>query len=156
MEIGKNMTANQRGVTYLWMLFLVFLLGLVLGRFVEIYSTETERQKEAELLLIGDQYREAIKQYYQSAPGYQKKYPEKLTDMLKDSRYLTTRRYLRQLYQDPVTNQPFTTIPAPDGGVMGVMSPSSKPPVKLAGFSKNDSFFTNAKRISDWQFLYIP
>lgn len=145
---------RQRGITYLWMLFLVFLLSLGLGKTLEIYSTMLKREKEAELIATGDQYRQAIKLYYLSSPGYVKKYPEKLGDLLKDPRHLTTRRYIRKLYDDPISGQPFTTITAPEGGIMGVASPSDALPIKQAGFSTVDEGFKGAMRYSAWQFVY--
>ncbi|WP_228200684.1 hypothetical protein [Acinetobacter sp. BIGb0102] len=56
----------QQGITYLWMLFFVFLLGLGLGKSLEIFSLMDQRQKEQELLYVGKIYREAIRQYYLS------------------------------------------------------------------------------------------
>lgn len=145
---------RQRGITYLWMLFLVFLLSLGLGKTLDVYSTMLKREKENQLLYVGDQYRQAIRLYYLSSPGYLKKYPEKLSDLLKDPRHLTVRRYIRQLYNDPVSGQPFTLINAPEGGIMGVASPSSALPVKQRGFPPQDDGFNGSGRYADWQFLY--
>jgi len=149
------MRARQGGVVYLWLLFLVFLLSLGIGQVLEIYSTQTQRDREAELLYVGDLYRQAIRNYYLSSPGRQKKYPIKLELLLRDPRYLTPRRYLRRLYPDPLTGQPFVIILAPAGGIMGVSSPSTKVPRKKAGFIFLDAGFAQASSYRDWQFIYL-
>lgn len=145
---------KQRGVTYLWMLFIVFLLGLGLGKALDVYSTSIQRQKEADLLYVGGLYREAIRQYYLSSPGSLKIYPASLNDLLKDPRSLATRRYLRQLYPDPVTGQPFTPLTAPQGGIWGVASSSGKKPLKEAGFDDVYFSFTRAESYQGWKFVY--
>lgn len=147
--------ARQGGVVYLWLLFLVFLLSLGVGQVLEIYSTQAQRDREAELLYVGDLYRQAIRNYYLSSPGRQKKYPPTLELLLRDPRYLTPRRYLRRLYADPLTGQQFMTIPAPEGGIMGVYSTSTKAPRKQAGFNFLDAGFAQAKSYRDWQFIYL-
>jgi len=152
MIVGKC-RQQQQGMVYLWALFLVFLLGLMLGKGLEVYSTLVKREKEADLLYIGNLYRQAIYSYYLSSPGYQKKFPEKLTDLLKDPRYLTNRRYLRQLYRDPMTQQAFTEVMSPEGGIMGVSSSSTKNPIKQGGFTTVNSGFGQAEHYSDWQFV---
>lgn len=149
---GSDMK-SQKGVAYLWMLFLVFLLGLGLGKTLEVYSTVVQRNKEAELLYVGRLYTEAIRQYYTSSPGSVKKYPEKLEDLLKDRRHLATRRYIRKLYDDPVTGAAFSPLFSPEGGIWGVASASSKRPLKRAGFSSPFETFAAAERYADWRFI---
>lgn len=114
------------------MLLAVFLLSLGLGKTLEIYSTSAQREKETDLVYIGRLYREAIKDYFLSAPGGQHKYPAHLEDLLKDSRHLVTRRYLRRLYLDPMTSQAFAPLIAPQGGIWGVASSSGQIPFKVA------------------------
>ncbi|MDI1300983.1 MAG: hypothetical protein PSX71_03670 [bacterium] len=145
---------QQRGVVYLWMLFLVFLLSLGLGKTLEVYSTSVQREKEAELLYVGTLYRNAIKQFYLSSPGSVKKYPASLSDLLKDPRSLTTRRYLRQLYPDPLTGTAFVEVMAPQGGIWGVRSTLDKKPLKEAGFDDIYFAFTHADSYQKWQFVY--
>lgn len=121
---------RQEGVAYLWMLFLVFLLGLGLGKELEVYSTLVQREREAELIHVGNQYRTAIRQYYLATPGALKRYPPDLASLLKDPRSPAPRRFLRRLYPDPVSGQPFVILRAPEGGIRGVASPSTQPPLR--------------------------
>ena len=146
---------KQQGMVYLWALFLVFLLSLGLGKSLEVYSTALQREKEQELLEIGRLYRQAIHAYYLSSPGYEKKFPTQLSDLLKDPRYLTTRRYLRKLYLDPMTQQAFEPIYAPQGGMMGVQSTSRKQPLKQKGFMLYEEHFNRTQQYKDWQFIVM-
>jgi hypothetical protein len=143
---------RQHGVTYLWMLFLVFLLGLGLGKSLEVYSTIVQREKEAELIHVGSLYREAIRQFYLSSPGSVKRYPASLDELLKDPRSLATRRYLRRLYPDPMTGQPFALVQAPEGGIWGVASTSSVRPLRTSPSSVASSAVALSYR--EWKFLY--
>lgn len=143
----------QQGITYLWMLFFVFLLGLGLGKSLEVFSLMDQRQKEQELLYVGKIYQEAIRQYYLS--GQEKnKYPAHLDDLLKDSRYIVTRRYIRKLYLDPLTNKDFLPVFSAEGGICGVKSTSQKKPIRT--FFKEDQLqqFNDAKSYQQWEFKY--
>src|SRR6266705_6102304 len=103
MSSGKAL--SQRGFTYLVAMFAVAIAGLLLAVTSEVWSQSRQREKEKELLYIGDQFREAIALYYQRTPGTVKRYPEKLEDLLEDKRYLSMQRYLRKIYADPVAGK---------------------------------------------------
>lgn len=119
MTPGKR----ERGFTYLVALFLVAASGLGLAVTAEAWSQKRQREKEAELVWVGNQFRQAIGFYYERSPGSVKRYPEKLEDLLEDKRFLTTQRYLRRVYADPITGKTdWELIRAPAGGVMGVRS----------------------------------
>jgi type II secretory pathway pseudopilin PulG len=128
---------RQRGVTYLALLFLVAVMGAMLAATGIIWSHERQREKEEELIWIGNQYRQAIGLYYENSPGTIKRYPEKLQDLLEDQRFLTTKRHLRQLYPDPVINsQRWGLVVHPQGGIAGVYSLASEKPIKAAAVQK--------------------
>lgn len=146
--------ARQRGVTYLWLLFLVFVLSIGLGKSLDIYSVTLKREKERELLYIGNIYKQAIRGYYLGSPGGQRRYPGRLEELLLDKRYLTPKRYLRRLYSDPVTGKPFNVLMAPEGGIHGVASTSSLAPLKTSNFPEEFVAFGTAKTYQDWMFVY--
>lgn len=148
--------ARQRGVTYFWALLMVLFITLGLGKLLESVKITNKRTSEAELLYTGNLYRDAIRQYSQSTPVGAKRYPEKLDDLLRDPRYPVIRRYLRRLYPDPVTGNAFLPISAPDGGVMGVRSASTRKPVKVAGFQADQTTFAAARSYQQWEFSYAP
>jgi type II secretory pathway pseudopilin PulG len=149
--------SKQGGFTYLALLIAVAVGGAVLASIGELTSHAQQREKESELLFVGQQYREAIRAYYERSPGGAKRYPKKLEDLLADSRYPTAQGYLRRPYPDPITGKPdWGLVEAPGGGIMGVYSPSEAPPIKTGGFSKRDESFSDAARYADWKFFYAP
>lgn len=155
---------NQRGFTYMLVLFLVALTGAGLAIAGDVWATARQREREAELLFAGDVIRQAIANYYNGSPGSFKQYPAKLDDLLKDPRFPDTRRYLRQLYPDPFSRTTeWVLIKAPQGGIMGIASASEDAPLKLTGFRGPDRVFegqaTRLKeklRYRDWEFIYDP
>lgn len=145
------------GFTYLTVLFAVAAIGVGLAGFGEIWSRARQREKEQELLWVGNQFREAIGLYYQRTPGAAKRYPEKLDDLLLDRRYLNVQRHLRRMYADPMTgDRAWGLVTAPGGGIMGVYSLSPGNPVKAAGFRTADPGFAKGTKYSDWRFIYEP
>src|SRR5512142_3142860 len=115
---------KQRGFTYVAVLLSVAVMAAALAAAATVYSQSARREKEAELLFVGDQYRQAIRSYYERTPGGAKRYPRKLEDLLEDVRYPALMRHLLRLYPDPVTGGPMQPVEAPGGGIMGVASPS--------------------------------
>ena len=57
---------RNAGFTYLWILFLVALMGIGLTVAAEITATAAQRDKEKALLAIGRQFRTAISSYYEA------------------------------------------------------------------------------------------
>jgi type II secretory pathway pseudopilin PulG len=145
--------ARSSGFTYLGLLFAIAVLGLTLSTVGVVWSTQIRRDKEEQLLFVGDQIRDAIGRY--RAAGGQ--YPEALTDLLTDSRTPAVRRFLRKIYVDPITNSAdWQLIMAPEGGIMGVASRSLAKPIKVAAFPALDTSFEKAECYCDWQFVYSP
>jgi type II secretory pathway pseudopilin PulG len=140
------------GFTYLWLLLLIVLIGLALSAAGEVWRTAARREREAELLFAGRQYRQAIARFYVE----QHRYPATLAEMLAvDDGGNAPRRYLRRLYTEPITRGPWTLIPAQQGGIQGVASASLEPPLKRSGFD-DDWEFENAQAYADWAFVFDP
>ncbi len=149
------MTA-QRGFTYVGLLLAVALAGVALAAAGTLWSTTAKRDKEAELLFVGDQLRRAIGSYYEGTPGA-KRYPLKLEDLLEDKRLAVTRRHLRQLYADPMTGRAdWELVRLADGAIVGVHSRSDASPLKVANFAPSDQSFADASSYRDWVFAYAP
>lgn len=147
----------QRGFTYLALLFYLAVLSAGLATVAVSWQTARQREKEEELLFAGAAIREAIALYYNRPPGGVQQFPKRLSDLLQDPRYPDARRYLRRLYRDPMTGEAkWETIAAPDGGIMGVHSSSTRKPIKVAGAMRNGPDFELAKTYADWQFVYLP
>ncbi|HEX8990018.1 MAG TPA: type II secretion system protein, partial [Rhodocyclaceae bacterium] len=146
--------AKQGGFTYLGLLFAVALAGVALAATGVVWSVERQREREAELLFVGEQFRDAIASYYERSPGLVKRYPAKLEDLLKDDRFPNVQRHLRQIYADPVRGKrEWGIVPAPEGGIMGVFSLATAKPIKQAGFAPQLAGLENKRRYADWQFV---
>ena len=146
------MRARAAGFTYLTILFVVAFMGIGLAVAGQVWHTQAMRNREADLLYAGNQYRLAIQRYYLSGP---RQYPRALDDLLRDPRQPGTVRYLRKLYFDPVTGKTeWGIVKAPDGGVMGVYSTSGDKPIKTGGFAVANAAFESAEKYSDWKFVY--
>jgi type II secretory pathway pseudopilin PulG len=144
---------KNRGFTYLTALFVVAIIAGGLALVGEHWQSSSMRDKEAELLFAGDQYRRAIQRYVLSGMG---QYPPSLDDLIKDPRRPATERHLRRLYLDPMTGKDWGVVKAPSGGVLGVYSLSEERPFKTAGFKPRDRAFEGAQKYSDWKFVYTP
>jgi len=146
----------QRGFTYLGMLLIVALMGTGLVAFGELYSHAALREKERELLFVGEQFRDAIASYYNKSPGA-KVYPKKLEDLLEDNRFPMPQRHLRRVYRDPMTGaKEWGLVEAPGGGFMGVHSLSEETPIKSGNFSAKRQDFEGAEHYTKWMFTYSP
>ncbi|HXM83091.1 MAG TPA: type II secretion system protein [Burkholderiales bacterium] len=147
-------TRRQGGFTYMTVLFIVAILMGGLALIGEVWETSAMREKEADLLFVGNQYRKAIERYVLSGKA---QYPRTLEDLLKDPRQPSTQRYLRKLYPDPMTGKSeWGLVKGPDGGIGGVYSLSEDKPLKEAGFKLRDASLAGAQKYSDWKFAYTP
>lgn len=145
---------RERGFTYLTVLFIVAVLTAGLALVGEVWETAAKREKEAELLFIGNEYRKAITRYYLAGKN---QYPRSLEDLLKDPRQPGTVRYLRRAYLDPLTGKSeWGIVKAPDGGIAGVHSLSDQKPLKTGNFRLRDAGFEGAQTYADWKFVYAP
>jgi type II secretory pathway pseudopilin PulG len=144
--------SRQGGFTYLGLLFAIVILGITLASVGVVWSTQVRRDREAELLFVGDQFRQAIGRYQESGGVY----PHELDELVEDKRLPLARRYLRRVYADPMTGSAdWELIKAPDGGIMGVASSSQQAPIKVARFRLADAAFADAKSYSAWKFIYV-
>lgn len=142
---------KQKGFTYVGFLIAVAVTGAGLAAFAEIASHAGQREKEAELLFRGNQYREGIASYHK----LEGRYPQSLDQLLKNQG--TPVRHLRKLYPDPMTGDAdWVVMPAPDGGILGVHSRSEAAPIKTGNFLSKDEAFQDALRYADWKFVYGP
>ncbi len=159
MPTGKpGKLGKQQGFTYIGMLIAVVLFGLGSVGAARLLASTERTEREAELIFIGHQFRQAIAGYLQSGTTVSQ-YPATLTDLLEDRRYPTVRRHLRRLYVDPITGQQeWGLVKAPEGGIMGIYSLSDREPQKHANFEAEDADFASVLPFtySNWKFVYRP
>ncbi|MGA7178383.1 MAG: type II secretion system protein [Thiobacillaceae bacterium] len=145
---------RSRGFTYVGVLIMVAIMGLVLASTGEIWHTVQKREKEQELLFIGDQFRHAIRQFYRHSPAGARRYPLALEELLKDPRYPGVQRYIRKIYIDPITGTAqWGLVTGPNGQIYGVYSLSDAEPVKKKNFRSVDKGFEDKMKYSEWVFM---
>jgi len=139
------------------LILLALLLMLVLaglGSLVaaEVWATTMQREREAQLLFVGDEYRRAITSYYQMTPTRVKVFPRSLNDLIEDDRFPTRVQHLRRLYPDPITGGDWELVKLGEG-IAGVHSRSEAETLKKAGFPKQYREFELAKTYDQWRFV---
>lgn len=152
MSVGKT-GKKQKGFTYLGFLIAVAVSGAGLSAVAEIASHAMQREKEAELLFRGNEYREAIASYHRT----EDRYPQALQHLLENKGFSVPVRHLRRMYADPMTGDAdWVLVQAPDGGIMGVHSRSERAPIKTGNFLLKNTEFEEAQRYADWKFIHSP
>ena len=153
---AAQVTGYSHGFTYIGLLIFIAILGVGLAATGVVFHQQAQREKEKDLLFVGDQIRRAIAQYYEKSPGGNKRFPQALEDLMLDQRYPATRRYLRRVYKDPmIGSKEWTLVRAPDGGILGVHSASTEKPLKIDNFPAGDEAFKDGKSYADWKFVYV-
>lgn len=159
MRIGKN-NINSRhqslGFTYIGLMIFVAISGIALAGVGIVWHQDVQREREKELLFIGNAYRQAIGSYYESSPSGTKQYPRKLDDLILDSRFPNIKRHIRKLYSDPVTRDLEWGLVVEQQQILGVYSKSSLMPIKRKEFTPLYADFNASKQYSDWKFIYTP
>lgn len=138
-----------RGFTYLWLLFLLALGGVLLAAAGQRWSQVAAREREHELLFRGGEIADAIAAFRAVGAGG----PRSLDELLDDRRGEQPRRHLRRAYTDPFTGQAdWEPVLADDGTWRGVRSRSPAPALMLPpGAERREP--AGGARISDHQFL---
>ena len=157
---NKQPNNQQQGFTYIGVLVIMAVMMMALGAASEIWHSVMQREKEQELLFIGHQFRAAIGKYYAQSGN---RYPPNLEALLESNDLgvagagAKKSRFLRKLYQDPMTNESnWGLVAGPDKRVQGIYSLSEEKPFKTTGFINADADLELAKKYSDWKFVYVP
>lgn len=147
---------SPSGFTYIALLAAIVIIGISLGAVTRYWSNISLREKEAELLFRGDQYRKAIESYMRAVPG-RVEFPQSIDDLLRDNRTAVMKRHLRQKFKDPVSGEDFVEIrDQVTRRINGVYSPSNKEPLKQANFPDVYRDFEGKKKYSEWKFVATP
>ena len=148
---------HPAGFTFIALLAAITIMGIVLGAAGKHWRNVMQREREAELLFRGDEYRRAIEKYYFAAPGRQQ-LPASVEQLLKDDRFPQARRHLRKQYLDPITGEEFVVIKdaALGNRITGVKSSSEKKPLKIANFPEGYQDFENSSMYNEWEFRFKP
>ena len=153
---ARSVQPRCAGFTYLGVLFAVVIAGFGLASVATVWSTASQRDKEAQLLFAGQQFERAIASYFENGPGGTKEFPGSLADLLEDPRWPAVRRHLRRIYVDPMTGQAEWGLVKQGEQIVGVHSLSPAKPLKHAGFDHRFEEFAQAEDYTQWRFTYRP
>lgn len=145
-----------RGVVLMGLMVLLALAGLALLKFGESAATARQREREAQLLWVGQQYRSALESYYRASPGPVKHLPVSLDELVRDSRFPNPVRHLRRVYPDPLQPDVPWGLVKRGSQIIGVYSQSDAAPLRRTGFAPGLEAFEGAAQYSAWRFLFIP
>ena len=157
MRPGKPQLSqhNAHGFVLVAVLATMLILALSVQGVMGYVSEQSRRERENELIQIGEAYARAIGSYYLSSPGTVKRYPANPNDLLEDRRFVGTKRHLRQIYNDPITRaNDWGWVRAADGGISGVYSTSELSPLRTARIELAERSLGPASRYTDWQFVF--
>ena len=153
----KNDVPRQRGVVLLAVMVFILVTTLGVNALFQMHQTQAQRDREAQLLFVGDQYRRAIASYFNTVPpGAARSLPQSLEDLVDDHRFPTPLHHLRRLYPDPMTGRIDWELIKLGGGVSGVASRSRLEPIKRKGFGTLYSQFDGQPTYADWRFAIGP
>ncbi len=143
------------GFTYLGLLFIITLMGLVAALAGSTWRFTAQRERERELLFVGREYQRAIGCHVKAHAAQPQPYPTSLAQMLASPGELTVRRCLRRLYPDPITgSDDWGLVRTPQGGISGVYSRSTLAPLRQRGVYVGDGIaLSTAKTYQDLKFM---
>jgi type II secretory pathway pseudopilin PulG len=144
-----------RGLVLLALLIMLVLVGVGALGAAEVWATSVKREREAELLFIGDQYRRAILSYWKMSPG-RRAYPPSIEVLLTDDRFPSPVHHLRRVYRDPMTDTGEFEPIKQGNALIGIHSVSIDAPIKHANFAQPYKQFESAESYAQWQFVFLP
>ena len=137
-ELQGRFLRDQRGVTYLMVMFAIVLMGISLSVVGKHWVMTVKRDHEAELLFRGTRIQNAIARY---AADYEirkatrpNRYPLSLEELTQ-----RPKRYLQVVYKDPITGQDFELIKI-GAEVRGVRSRSKERPLDRVRFTDAETY----------------
>ena len=148
------MKHRQRGFTYLSLVILLAIMGLVGAAALKVDALLARAAAEQELLEIGAAFSAALDSYAAATPQGKPQQPPSLQDLLKDPRFPNPRRHLRKIFVDPISGKAEwgITYVGDKLGVIGIYSLSQAQPLKLANFDERFQNFENKQHYADWKF----
>jgi len=147
---------NQRGIVLIALLLMLILVSVGALAAAEIWATTLKREREVELLWVGNQYRRAIESYWKATPGRRKVLPSTIDQLLLDDRFPNPVMHLRAAYPDPMAPDTEFELIRVNNALVGVRSTSKEKPFKHANFPLRYRQFANAEDYSQWQFIFVP
>ncbi len=147
-------SGRQHGFTYVSVVILVAIIGLVGATSLRLGTTMQRAAAEQALLDIGMEYSNALASYAAATPEGQPNYPKSFAELLKDPRFPQLRRHLRRVYVDPMTGKAeWGLVKANEnGGILAIYSLSKATPIKIGNFPPRFVAFEGKTSLADWKF----
>lgn len=148
------MKRRQQGFTYLSLVILLAIIGLVGAAALKVEALMARAAAEEELLETGAAFSAALDSYAAATPQGKPTQPPTLQDLLKDTRFPTIRRHLRKVFIDPISGKAEwgITYIGDKTGIVGIYSLSQAQPLKLANFDDRFQNFENKQHYAEWKF----
>jgi type II secretory pathway pseudopilin PulG len=144
---------NERGVTYLFLMFAIVLIGLTTTAAAKQWKVMVQRELEADLLAKGIEIQNALALYSATMkagrvmPG--EVYPQSLAELTR-----LPKPFLRKVYADPMSHGEWEYVRSPTGGIMGVRSKSRSKPFKKQDFPETVRHLAGRPSYYDWVFQH--
>ena len=149
----RQSSINERGVTYLMLMFAIVLIGIATTAAAKKWKTTVQRELEMDLLAKGIEIQNALALYSATIkagrvmPG--EVYPQTLADLTR-----LPKPFLRKVYLDPMEHGEWEYLRAPTGGIMGVRSKSRAKPFRQRNFPFAVRHFEGRATYRDWVFQH--
>lgn len=148
-----DLKAAQAGVGLIVVLMMLAVASTGASVVAQRWSDQDTREKERQLLRVGDTYAQALASYHAASPGSDKRYPASLEQLVLDDRFPGTRRHLRRLYADPLTGQAdWVLVRDARGDIIGLRSRSERAPWARQPLRLQATDLSAAERYADWVF----
>ena len=144
---------NERGVTYLFLMFAIVLIGLSTTVAAKQWKAMVQRELEADLLSKGIEIQSALALYSATLKAGRvtpaEVYPQSLAELTR-----LPKPFLRKAYADPMSHGNWEYVRSPTGGIMGVRSKSRGTPFKKHDFPQVVRHLEGRASYHDWIFQH--
>ena len=144
---------NERGVTYLFLMFAIVLIGLVTTAAAKQWKVMVQRELEADLLAKGIEIQNALALYSATMQAGRvmpaQVYPQSLAELTR-----LPKPFLRKAYNDPMSHGDWEYVRSPTGGIMGVRSKSRAKPFKKQDFPLEVRHLAGRASYYEWVFQH--
>lgn len=144
---------NERGVTYLFLMFVVVVIGLSTTVAAKQWKAMVQRELEADLLSKGIEIQNALMLYSATMKAGRVTtadvYPQTLAELTR-----LPKPFLRKAYADPMTHGDWQYLRSPTGGIMGVRSKSRGTPFRQHDFPQVVRHLEGRSSYHEWIFQH--
>ena len=152
-HFSRRHASSMRGVVLLALLLTLALGAIASMAAADVWALSRQRDRETQLLYVGDQYRLAIRRYYFATSP--RVFPASFDELLEDKRFPIPVRHLRKLYPDPITGAAEWGAVRVADRITGIYSLSEQQPIKQANFEAVNAQFAGKTSYRDWQFIVV-